>query len=316
MRRVYGSRHDAWRDAILAVDPTRKLGSAYWTTSSVSAARRRDARVGAVRGALGPADARADGAWTDDVRARRLGLREDAFGHVLFAPVAKHDVARGLGCAASSTGAFSSRGLHRRELPTRRSRPRLGDSARAQPGGARSARCRDVGHRRRHARRIGGSERTGRARRRHASFAPVRCAPRRRHARRGGCAIGACGRGDRGRIPFRPRRDHGRGARDLAAPGSDRSAGACLRVAEGDHVGVAAAELRRGGAPRRPRLEPAMPRGGGLTAWLGPVFGTGPGQGIALLFVCRGLVKGSVALVGARDRKLRALDGVPTPSAG
>ncbi|MGE3276802.1 MAG: FAD-binding protein [Vicinamibacterales bacterium] len=29
MRQVYGARYDAWRDAILQVDPTRKLGSAY-----------------------------------------------------------------------------------------------------------------------------------------------------------------------------------------------------------------------------------------------------------------------------------------------
>jgi FAD/FMN-containing dehydrogenase len=29
MRQVYGARYDAWRDAILHVDPTRKLGSAY-----------------------------------------------------------------------------------------------------------------------------------------------------------------------------------------------------------------------------------------------------------------------------------------------
>jgi hypothetical protein len=29
MRRVYGSRYDAWRDALLAIDPTRKLGSRY-----------------------------------------------------------------------------------------------------------------------------------------------------------------------------------------------------------------------------------------------------------------------------------------------
>jgi hypothetical protein len=29
LRQIYGARYDAWRDAILAVDPERKLGSSY-----------------------------------------------------------------------------------------------------------------------------------------------------------------------------------------------------------------------------------------------------------------------------------------------
>jgi hypothetical protein len=29
MRHVYGERYDAWRAAILAIDPQRKLGSVY-----------------------------------------------------------------------------------------------------------------------------------------------------------------------------------------------------------------------------------------------------------------------------------------------
>jgi hypothetical protein len=29
MRRIYGAKYDAWRDALLAIDPTRKLGSRY-----------------------------------------------------------------------------------------------------------------------------------------------------------------------------------------------------------------------------------------------------------------------------------------------
>jgi hypothetical protein len=29
LKQVYGSRYDAWRSALLEVDPTRKLGSAY-----------------------------------------------------------------------------------------------------------------------------------------------------------------------------------------------------------------------------------------------------------------------------------------------
>ena len=55
---------------------------------------------------------------------------------------------------------------------------------------------------------------------------------------------------------------------------------------------------------------PAMSSGGALARWLGPVMGTGPGRGIALLFVCGGLAKGAVVLSGTRDRKLRALDAL------
>ena len=29
MRRIYGARYDAWRDALLTLDPSRKLGSRY-----------------------------------------------------------------------------------------------------------------------------------------------------------------------------------------------------------------------------------------------------------------------------------------------
>jgi hypothetical protein len=29
MRRVYGLRYEAWRDALLSIDPTRKLSSRY-----------------------------------------------------------------------------------------------------------------------------------------------------------------------------------------------------------------------------------------------------------------------------------------------
>jgi predicted MFS family arabinose efflux permease len=56
---------------------------------------------------------------------------------------------------------------------------------------------------------------------------------------------------------------------------------------------------------------PAMSAGGALAGWLGPVMGVGPGRGIALLFVCGGLMKGAVVLSGARDRKLRSLDADP-----
>jgi predicted MFS family arabinose efflux permease len=53
---------------------------------------------------------------------------------------------------------------------------------------------------------------------------------------------------------------------------------------------------------------PAMSAGGALAGWLGPIMGTAPGRGIALLLVCAGLAKGVVVLVGARDRELRRLD--------
>jgi predicted MFS family arabinose efflux permease len=55
---------------------------------------------------------------------------------------------------------------------------------------------------------------------------------------------------------------------------------------------------------------PAMSPGGALAGWLGPVIGTGPGRGIALLFMCGGLAKGAVVLSGARDRRLRHLDAL------
>jgi MFS transporter, DHA3 family, macrolide efflux protein len=61
-------------------------------------------------------------------------------------------------------------------------------------------------------------------------------------------------------------------------------------------------------------FKPAMSPGGALAPVLGPVFGVGPGRGIALLLVCGGLMKGSVVLWGTFDRKLRALD-VPPPDA-
>jgi DHA3 family macrolide efflux protein-like MFS transporter len=55
---------------------------------------------------------------------------------------------------------------------------------------------------------------------------------------------------------------------------------------------------------------PAMSPGGALAGWLGPVMGLGPGRGIALLFMCGGIVKGAVVLSGARDRQLRNLDAL------
>ncbi len=55
-------------------------------------------------------------------------------------------------------------------------------------------------------------------------------------------------------------------------------------------------------------FSPAMSAGGALAGWLGPIMGTGPGRGIALLLVCAGLAKGAVVLFGAGDPKLRSLD--------
>lgn len=53
---------------------------------------------------------------------------------------------------------------------------------------------------------------------------------------------------------------------------------------------------------------PAMSAGGALVSWLGPIMGTGPGRGMALLLICGGVAKGMVVLSGARNRKLRRLD--------
>ncbi len=56
---------------------------------------------------------------------------------------------------------------------------------------------------------------------------------------------------------------------------------------------------------------PAMSPGGALAGSIGRVMGTGPGRGIALLFVCGGLAKSAVILCGMRDKQLRRLDADP-----
>jgi predicted MFS family arabinose efflux permease len=53
---------------------------------------------------------------------------------------------------------------------------------------------------------------------------------------------------------------------------------------------------------------PALSAGGALVSTLGPVFGTGPGRGIALLLVCAGLAKAAVVLTGSVDAGLKRLD--------
>ncbi|MBT6432362.1 MAG: MFS transporter, partial [Deltaproteobacteria bacterium] len=55
-------------------------------------------------------------------------------------------------------------------------------------------------------------------------------------------------------------------------------------------------------------FEPLMREGGSLTAELGPLFGTGPGRGIALLMWILGICSGLWALVGFCIPKLRRAD--------
>lgn len=55
---------------------------------------------------------------------------------------------------------------------------------------------------------------------------------------------------------------------------------------------------------------PALSAGGALVDTLGPIFGTGPGRGIALLLMCAGIAKGAVVLHGAMDLKLKRLDAL------
>jgi len=55
---------------------------------------------------------------------------------------------------------------------------------------------------------------------------------------------------------------------------------------------------------------PALSAGGALVASLGPLFGTGPGRGIALLLMCAGAAKAAVVFAGATDLKLKRLDAL------
>ena len=55
---------------------------------------------------------------------------------------------------------------------------------------------------------------------------------------------------------------------------------------------------------------PALSAGGALFASIGPMFGTGPGRGIALLLMCAGVAKAAVVLAGAADLKLKRLDAL------
>lgn len=55
---------------------------------------------------------------------------------------------------------------------------------------------------------------------------------------------------------------------------------------------------------------PALSAGGAMVASLGPLFGTGPGRGIALLLMCAGVAKAAVVLAGMNDLKLRRLNAV------
>jgi MFS family permease len=55
---------------------------------------------------------------------------------------------------------------------------------------------------------------------------------------------------------------------------------------------------------------PALSAGGVLVASIGPLFGTGPGRGIALLLMCAGVAKAAIVLAGAADVKLKRLDAL------
>jgi len=55
---------------------------------------------------------------------------------------------------------------------------------------------------------------------------------------------------------------------------------------------------------------PALSAGGALVASVGPLFGTGPGRGIALLLMCAGVAKAAVVLWGSTDLKLKQLNVV------
>ena len=58
-------------------------------------------------------------------------------------------------------------------------------------------------------------------------------------------------------------------------------------------------------------FEPAMRDGGRWAAALGPFVGTGPGRGIALIFVGSGALIACIAFVASRLAPLRRLDGLP-----
>jgi hypothetical protein len=55
---------------------------------------------------------------------------------------------------------------------------------------------------------------------------------------------------------------------------------------------------------------PALSAGGALVGSLGPIFGTGPGRGIALLLMCAGMVKAAVVLGASANFKLQQLNAV------
>lgn len=55
---------------------------------------------------------------------------------------------------------------------------------------------------------------------------------------------------------------------------------------------------------------PALSAGGALVSSIGPLFGTGPGRGIALLLMCAGVAKALVVIAGSIDVKLKRLDAL------
>jgi MFS family permease len=55
-------------------------------------------------------------------------------------------------------------------------------------------------------------------------------------------------------------------------------------------------------------FEPLLAEGGALAGSLGPIFGTGPGRGIGLLFACMGIAKLAVVLFGLTNKAVRTVE--------
>ncbi|MGD1944168.1 MAG: hypothetical protein ACFB0G_22960 [Leptolyngbyaceae cyanobacterium] len=55
-------------------------------------------------------------------------------------------------------------------------------------------------------------------------------------------------------------------------------------------------------------FEPAMRSPGLRQSWFAPVFGSGPGAGLALLYVCSAIAMLLVGIVGFRTPQLRLIE--------
>lgn len=58
-------------------------------------------------------------------------------------------------------------------------------------------------------------------------------------------------------------------------------------------------------------MEPFMAGGSELAAFLGTLLGTGTGSGMALMFLCSGILGATVSLLSYRNKHIRALDQIP-----